>query len=159
MAERARIYVAAPLFTQAEWRWNERLGEALGGFGFEVVLPQRRAEPMLYGREPFDAGVLFRDNVEEIRRAAVVLAVLDQPDPDSGTCWECGYAYAIGRPVVGLRTDIRSSGDDPEAAVNLMLSRSCSAFLSVPFDRRDNVEWVAARLAELIGRAAAGGGA
>ena len=41
----------------------------------------------------------------------MVLAVLDGADADSGTCWECGYSYAKGKPVIGLRTDFRNSGD------------------------------------------------
>ena len=151
--KKIRIYFAGPLFTQAEWQWNGRLAEALRGHGFTVTLPQVRAKPMLYGREKFDAGVLFADNVKGISESDVVLAIFDQPDPDSGTCWECGYAYALGRPIVGLRTDIRATGDDPDATVNLMLSRSCRAFLNVPFNRRDDLSWVSKKTTELIRRA------
>lgn len=146
---RKRIYFAGPLFTQAEWQWNARLAKELNDIGFDVVLPQVRAEPMLFGDEPFNPSVLFSANVEEIENADMVLAVLDQADADSGTCWECGYAYKAMRPIIGLRTDIRKAADDP-SGVNLMLSQSCARFLAVPYEKRDDLAWVANQLAELI---------
>ncbi len=149
-SKKPRLYFAAPLFTQAEWQWNLRLAEKLSQLNIEVVLPQKRAEPMLFGSEVFDSGTLFTDNVEEIEKADVVLAILDQADPDSGTCWECGYAYKSGRPIIGLRTDIRKSGDDPTSGVNLMLSMSCTKFLLVPWNERDDLTWVANQLAKLV---------
>jgi nucleoside 2-deoxyribosyltransferase len=146
----ARIYFAGPLFTQAEWRWNERLAEQLESHGLDVILPQRRAEPMLCGDEPFDAKLLFRENVKGIESAAVVVAILDGADPDSGTCWECGYAYKLGRPIVGVRTDIRAGGDDPEIAVNLMLSVCATVVIAAPMGERRDVAWVADRIADAV---------
>ena len=37
--------------------------------------------------------------------------------------------------MVGLRTDIRRSGDDPTTSVNLMLSQSWKEFLDAPLDK------------------------
>src|SRR4051794_20621511 len=96
-----RVYFAGPLFTQAEWQWNQQLRAALVDRQFDIFLPQDRAGPMLTGQQPFDPNTLFLGNVAAIEQADVVLAVLDQPDPDSGTCWECGYAYHLGRPIFG----------------------------------------------------------
>ena len=107
------IYFAAPLFTQAEWVWNAQLRDELEGRDIRVLLPQDGAWPMIRGAEPFDAAAIFARNVASIAASDIVLAVLDQADPDSGTCWECGYAHAVGKPVVGLRTDLRPGGDDP----------------------------------------------
>jgi nucleoside 2-deoxyribosyltransferase len=60
-------------------------------------------------------------NCDMIRAAAAVLAVLDGTDVDSGTAAEIGYAGALGVPVVGLRTDIRLSGDNAATVVNLQV--------------------------------------
>jgi nucleoside 2-deoxyribosyltransferase len=147
---KASIYLAGPLFTQAEWQWNAALAAKLRGSGYEVVLPQDRAEPMLRGDEAFDGRVLFSGNLADIERVDVVVAVLDGADADSGTCWESGYAYKAGRPVIGLRTDLRAGGDDPKTAVNLMLSQSCSAFVTVPPGKRDDSSWVSERIIEAI---------
>jgi nucleoside 2-deoxyribosyltransferase len=146
------IYLAAPLFTQAEWQWNQRLARALAERSLDVILPQSRAEPMLKGAQPFDAEFLFRVNVEGIERSDVVVAIFDGPDVDSGTSWECGYAFKAHRPVIGVRTDIRAGGDDSKAATNLMLSMSCMAIISVPFGERENVDWVASEIAAALRR-------
>jgi nucleoside 2-deoxyribosyltransferase len=141
--DRKRIYFAAPLFTQAEWLWNARLTAELRASGVEVLAPQETAEPMLSGAKTFNPRKLFERNIKDIDKAKIVLAILDQADPDSGTCWECGYAFKAGYPIIGLRTDIRSGGDDKSHGVNLMLSRSCRAFVLVPLAKRDDLKWVA----------------
>lgn len=132
--------------------WNARFAEELARLGLDVTLPQRRALQMLMGTEAFDAKALFAANRDAIVEADVVLAILDQGDADSGTCWECGYAYSLGRPIVGLRTDFRSAGDDPNASVNLMLSQSCEGIIQLPAGRREDLLWVANQVAREVRR-------
>jgi nucleoside 2-deoxyribosyltransferase len=57
----------------------------------------------------------------------VVVACLDGADPDSGTCFECGWAYEK-RPVVAFRTDVRIVRDGI-APLNIMLAESSEALL------------------------------
>lgn len=147
---RIEVYFAGPLFTQAQWKWNEQLAAELSRSNFDIILPQRRASSMLKGEQRFDPSVLFRENLSGIDRSDVVVAVLDEADPDSGTSWECGYAYKCGRPVIGLRTDIRRAGDDADASVNLMLSRSCKKLIQVPFDRLDDFPWVVQKIKSAV---------
>jgi nucleoside 2-deoxyribosyltransferase len=52
----------------------------------------------------------------------VVIAVLDGADADSGTAFEMGVAHAMGKPIVGVRTDYRAGA---EHGVNIMCSRAC----------------------------------
>jgi nucleoside 2-deoxyribosyltransferase len=152
MEKKTRIYFAAPLFTQAEWRWNKHLADELSTLNLEVILPQNRAEPMLSGKEEFNAHSLFVENITAIEQSDIILAIFDQADPDSGTCWECGYAYKLGHPIIGLRTDLRRLGDDPNASVNLMLSQSCAEFVELPFDKREDVLWIARQVDEAVKR-------
>ena len=63
-----RVYLAGPLFTQAEWQWNLRLAEALRRSSLEVILPQNGAVPMLAGQQDFDARRLFELNLEKHRQ-------------------------------------------------------------------------------------------
>jgi nucleoside 2-deoxyribosyltransferase len=73
---------------------------------------------------------------------------MDGPDPDSGTCWECGYAYRK-KPVVVFRTDFRGGhetlGERPELmkhnadAYNFMLIESAARRLDLPFTAVDGV--------------------
>ena len=60
---------------------------------------------------------------DAIDRCDLLIAVLDGADADSGTAWECGYAYARGKPIVALRTDFRGGEDQ---GLNLMLRRSAA---------------------------------
>lgn len=121
-----KIYLAGPLFTVAEQNFNAALARVLESHGFEVWLPQEH-EPRRK-----TAKAIFRTDVEALNWADVVIACMDGPDPDSGTAWECGYAFAKGKPIVCYRTDFRISGDTKGAPYNLMLSESATSRFEVP---------------------------
>jgi nucleoside 2-deoxyribosyltransferase len=122
-----KIYLAGPLFTLAEQSFNVTLARFLEGAGFEVWLPQEH-EP-----RSNTAKAIFEMDVAALDWADMVVACMDGPDPDSGTAWECGYAYAKGKPIICYRTDFRISGDTPGAPYNLMLSEGATARLEMPF--------------------------
>ena len=148
---KTKVYFAGPLFTQAEWQWNAAVAASLRRLGFDVILPQEREQALRQSGATVDAATLFADNLAGIERSQVVVAVLDGADPDSGTCWEAGYAYKAGRLVIGLRTDLRAGGDaDPETPVNLMLSRSCAKIVLIPPTQRVDVSEVGRSVAEAI---------
>jgi nucleoside 2-deoxyribosyltransferase len=94
------VYVAAPLFTGAERRWNVDLARALGAHGLRVLLPQEETARHA-GGDTVDPRRLFALCMGLIARADAVVAVLDGPDVDSGTAFECGVAWKSGKPVVG----------------------------------------------------------
>jgi nucleoside 2-deoxyribosyltransferase len=125
-----KIYLAGPLFSLAEQGFNAELARFLESQGFEVFLPQEH--------EPRDktARAIFDMDVAAIDWADMVVACMDGPDPDSGTAWECGYAYAKGKPIVCYRTDFRITGDTEGAPYNLMLSERATARLEAPFRTR-----------------------
>ncbi len=112
-----RIYFAGPLFSAAERDWNDALVAALRGAGHEVFMPQEQ-EP---GR---DAAGIFAGDVAGIDWADSVVAIMDGADPDSGTCWEVGYAYGK-KPIVLVRTDMRNTGSGGWG-YNAMLSESAT---------------------------------
>jgi len=143
------IYLAGPLFTAAEREWNERLAKALRARECDVVLPQVEAEPYITPRG-IDFAAIFASCLEHIRAADAVVAIFDGTDVDSGTAFECGYAYATGKPVVGVRTDLRSGGE--ENGVNAMLSRCCLRVVHMPaFETGDElVDAILAALREAI---------
>jgi nucleoside 2-deoxyribosyltransferase len=123
------IYLAGPLFTAAEREWNERLAKALRARACKVVLPQVEAEPFITPQS-VDFAAIFASCLENIRTSDAVVAIFDGTDVDSGTAFECGYAYATGKPIIGARTDLRSAGE--ENGVNAMLSRCCRQVVYVP---------------------------
>lgn len=115
------IYLAGPLFTIAERDFNVALARFLESRGFKVWLPQQH-EP----RRRTARGI-FQMCVAALDRADLVVACMDGTDPDSGTAWECGYAYAKGIPVLCYRSDFRIAGDAVGKPYNLMLSESATA--------------------------------
>jgi nucleoside 2-deoxyribosyltransferase len=112
------IYLAGPLFTVAEREFNARLKQQLEKCGHRVWLPQEHESPDKTARRIFD------DDVAAIDDAEVVVANMDGPDPDSGTCWECGYAYGKGKPYLLFRTDFRVADKRDRAPFNPMLAAS-----------------------------------
>ncbi|MDE2507712.1 MAG: nucleoside 2-deoxyribosyltransferase [Planctomycetota bacterium] len=127
-----KIYFAGPLFTQAERLWNERLAAGLAAAGHEVFLPQTEVKAIA----TLDADLIFDVDVRGVRGAEAVVAIMDGADPDSGTCFECGIAYALGIPIVLVRTDFRAGGDalpgQRLATINLMLAQAATSIVNQP---------------------------
>lgn len=136
---RARVYVASPLgFTvPTRFYYEAELLPRLVDAGWEVLDPWededgRFAAALGRGRAHADSATrrdelakvdaeLGARNVASIRSSDGVLAVLDGTDVDSGTAAEIGFAFALGKPVVGLRTDFRQSGENEGCSVNLQV--------------------------------------
>lgn len=121
MSKKKMIYLAGPLFSRAELEYNLKLKDMLLNNGFSVFLPQEEAEDSAPGRENQNQECIFMKCTEGVDASDLVVAVLDGVDVDSGTAWEIGYAYAKGKPVIGLRTDFRELAD---GIVNLMVEMS-----------------------------------
>jgi nucleoside 2-deoxyribosyltransferase len=137
-----KIYLAGPLFSAAERNFNNELARLLRNKGHEVWLPQE------FEQRTMTANQIFAQDVEGIDWADVVVANMDGPDPDSGTSWECGYAYRK-KPVILFRTDFRAGyklgGDRLQieekngAPYNLMLTEAASKRLDLPFADLDSI--------------------
>ena len=119
-----KLYFAGPLFTTAEHTWNAEVVAALRAAGHEIFLPQEQ-EP---GR---DAAGIFATDVVGIDRSDGLLAIVDGPDPDSGTCWEVGYAYGCKKPIVLVRTDSRATATTA-GRYNPMIAESATIRLDMP---------------------------
>jgi nucleoside 2-deoxyribosyltransferase len=124
------VFISAALFSAVEREYNARITEALLENGYEVFLPQRASDQVradnperpgedlishreLIGRLTFDACL------SGIESSDLLIALLDGTDVDSGTAWEIGYAYAKGIPVLGVRSDKRTTQRGP---VNIMIA-------------------------------------
>lgn len=114
------VYLAAPLFSEAELDFNRKLREEIKRAGFKVFLPQEDSNNIK--DEKTRQKIIFGKNEAAIINSDIIVAVIDGTDIDSGTAWEIGFAYARGKPIFGLRTDFRTLGI--EGTVNLMIERS-----------------------------------
>lgn len=117
-----RIYLAAPLFTEAERAFNIVLAQALEAEGHQVYVPQRDTPA---SESPDRMTTIFYANLAALRKVDAVVAVCDGSQVEDGTAWEIGYAYGKNIQIFGLRTDARivQRADEP---FNLMILESLS---------------------------------
>lgn len=113
---KTKIYLASALFTIAEQEYNKKLEQALIDRGYDVFLPQEKCEGFV------DSNIISFTCKQGINDCNIIVANLEGTDVDSGTAWECGYANALDKPVIGIRTDFRQRGDD--GGLNCMLSQN-----------------------------------
>ena len=117
-----KVYVAGPLFNEMERERNRDVERWLRRSGFGVHLPQKHGllEEPARGRQARSVRrKTFEGDVAALGACDAVLCLLDGPVPDDGMCVELGIAWALGKPCVGYRTDLRLHG--PTGPINPML--------------------------------------
>ena len=108
-----RVYIAGPLFSQAERAFNIELNKLIKNLGFETYFPQEDAGLI---SDMVDQGMdvhlardaIFQHNRDSIGTSDIVVFILDGRVPDEGACIEVGIGYALGKECLGLKTDFRS---------------------------------------------------
>jgi len=118
---RYNVYLAAPLFSEAEKAFNLVISDLLTSHFFQVYLPQDVGDDNHY-RDGEEHKHIFDSHIKALDSTDILVAVIDGADADSGTSWEMGYAYRLGIPVYAVRTDFRIAGH--HELVNLMLEQS-----------------------------------
>ncbi len=113
-----QVYLAGPFFNEDEIRNIEYAESVLAKRGFSFFSPMRHDADAEPGTTEW-ARQLFTMDVEEIRRADMVVALYYGAAGDTGTAWECGYAAAIGKSVVLVH--VKEAGDS-----NLMMHCGCT---------------------------------
>lgn len=136
--EKRKIYVAAPLFSEGERAFNERIDAILRECGHETFLPQREGGcvadlPDTIGGIP-KRNYLFELDCEHMDRCDTLLFVMDGRVPDEGACFELGYCYAKGKCCIAFKTDARSFIDGYD---NVMLYGSPETVLRSEQELRD----------------------
>lgn len=100
---RHRIYLAGPdVFRPDAADHGRRLVALCAQHGFDAVFPLDESLPADLPAS-VAARRIFEANIAHIEACDAVVANLDffrGPEPDSGTCFEVGYAVARGKPVV-----------------------------------------------------------
>lgn len=118
--KRPFIYLAGPLFSDAERTFNEMLTNKLEEWA-DVYLPQRdgglMSEMVRDGVPPkLAANRVFRGDIDAIKRADYLIAILDGRAIDEGVAFELGVGYASAKRCIGIQTDSRrlaSWGNNP----------------------------------------------
>jgi nucleoside 2-deoxyribosyltransferase len=99
-----RIYLAGPdVFRPDAAEHGRRVVALCAEQGFDAVFPLEGALPTGLPPQAL-ARHIYQANIAHIAACDAVLANLEffrGPEPDSGTCFEVGYAVALGKPVIG----------------------------------------------------------
>jgi hypothetical protein len=105
-----RVYLAGPLFSDAEREWLDGLARRLRDEGFDCFVPHENFDAL----QELTPGEVFRVDAEGLRSANAVVAWLDGPVVDDGTACEIGlFAQLVEggdpryRGIVGIVTDLR----------------------------------------------------
>lgn len=107
------IYLAGPFFNDTEIANIEKAEEVLTERGLSFFSPMRHTVDAEPGTTEWADGIFEMDR-GEIEKADAVVAMYYGSNSDSGTAWECGYATAIGKPVILVH--VNEDGDS-----NLMM--------------------------------------
>lgn len=122
-----KVYSANPWFTEEQMERSEYIRTTLLKLGFNVYDP--KSEGLVKPSSSVDwRKEVFNHNVKAIEQADFILAVTD--GKDMGVCFETGYAYGCGTPIVYFAETLGHN------KFNLMLAQSGIAVLT----SRDELE-------------------
>lgn len=98
-----KIYLAVSLNEERSRKYLESLDILCRSFGFDTFLPHRDCG--LYDGDLGKIPRISKRDLEEIYLCDILIGVLNGICVGAGTAWEMGYAQALGKKVIGLKTD------------------------------------------------------
>ena len=112
-----KIYLASPFFNETELENVRKAEQILNTRGFELFSPRLNEvrDDIVVGSREWSEQTFLNDK-NYIDWADAVVMLYHGNYSDSGTAWECGYAYATDTPVVVVHL-----GDSS----NLMIHEGC----------------------------------
>lgn len=117
----AKIYLASPWFKSRERVMYRGILDKIRKEGHEVYAPIEHKIPNAWEISNEEWGrAVFNADVEAIRNCDEVWVLNFGLYSDSGTAWECGFAYGIGKTVRQL---VYGMGEDK--TYSLMMINGC----------------------------------
>lgn len=123
----AEVYLAAPFFDPAQVERLDQVLAALHANESVTAIFSPRDDTNKAGLTPNSPGwqrQVFGEDIQGLHRSTVLVVILDYvgENPDPGTAFEIGYAYAHHMPIVALQLG--------EMKMNLMLAGSITCFVN-----------------------------
>ncbi len=122
-----KIYLASPFFKEEEITRYEEAIQILRAQGLHVFVPREHTIPNawdlpnhIWGESVFAVDYLAITNCD------VVVVLNFGMYSDSGTAWECGAAYALGKKVI----NVLCGGDKTEYSIMMVNGTNTT----IPFD-------------------------
>ena len=116
------IYLASPYGFSAQWKrlLLPEFVSALESLGLEVWEPFARNGQVNLA-EPGWAYRVAQQDLQDVRDADAMFAIVNGTPPDEGVMVELGAAIALGKPTFLFRDDFRRCTDSEQYPLNLML--------------------------------------
>ena len=145
-----KIYIAGPdVFEKDSIEIGKRLLSLCEEYGYKGLYPLDNVVDFSQEKRKIAQDIYFA-NVAMIDDADIVIANLNTfrgKEADSGTVWECGYAFAKGKKVYGYMQSTRAYREQFDAEfdekgrvvedfdypINLMIACSCSEIIEGSF--------------------------
>ena len=124
-----KIYLSGPFFTDTEKFYNEMIAEKLRE-KYEVIVPSENEIPMDNLSHEEWAKKIFDTDVSQIKECDVLVVTDFGATSDAGTAWECGYAYALGKPVYICSASAHSINKEISFTHSLMMVNGCTHFFN-----------------------------
>ena len=135
-----KVYLASPFFNDTQLVDMVRVLGTLRNKKLEVFSPYENQNKDLEFASREWRTKTFNSDVGHIKWCDIVVALVNGNYMDSGTAWEIGYAYAIGKPVIVINLN--------KEPVNLMISDSLHAYIDsiedlekYDFDKLNKIEY------------------
>lgn len=134
-----RVYLASPWFNNIERECYIMVINKMRSQGIDVYAPIEHEIENAWDLSNAEWGhKVFMDDIDAIDSADEVWVINHGMYSDTGTAWECGYAYAKGKVIRQLVYDFPK-----EKVFSLMMINGCDEYDLVGnyiFDRNDNFD-------------------
>lgn len=122
-----KVYLASPWFNDKEMEVYKQVIEKMRSQGIEVYVPLEHEVENAWELSNADWGhKVFMEDINAIDSADEVWIINHGMYSDTGTAWECGYAYAKGKVIRQLVCTTLK-----ENVFSLMMINSCDEYDSV----------------------------
>ena len=120
-----KVYLASPFFNEKENKIYESVIDSLRNDRHDVFVPKEHEIPNAWALPNAVWGEnVFAVDILGIQKCDVVVVLNFGMYSDSGTAWECGYAYALGKKVINVLC-----GDDD--TYSLMMLNGCNTYINL----------------------------
>ena len=120
-----KVYLASPFFNEKENEVYKSVIKSLRNDRHKVFVPKEHTIPNAWDLPNAVWGEsVFAVDILGIQKCDVVVVLNFGMYSDSGTAWECGYAYALGKKVV----NVLCSDDN---TYSLMMLNGCNTYVKI----------------------------
>lgn len=121
MSDEPTIYLAEPWFTEGQPERLAKIEKLMDELELTYYSPRLDGIDLTPDATEADRNAVFTDNVDHLKRAKLVVAVVD--GFDTGTIWETGTAYGLDIPVAYYSETLA------DGTFNVMLAKSGKAVI------------------------------